>query len=136
MNQKTEHYLFLGQKKIPLIHKQTIIGRNPNATIFIEDNTVAKEHAIIQFNEDFREPLLIDKGSVKGCQVNGKLIPKNGQMRLYNGDFIKFGNYPLEYKFESTDDESDFSRDSVNLVDRKVKLAGDQPARFAEIDHF
>lgn len=135
---KNEYYLMLGQKKIQLLHKQTIIGRNPNATIYIEDHSIAKEHAIIQLNQDNNEPTLVDRGSVAGCKINGKQIPKNSLKRIYNGDCIKFGNYPLEYIFQSTDNEcidDSICRDSLNSFDQKIRLAPDQPQRYATMDH-
>jgi hypothetical protein len=44
---KTEYFLQIGPKRIPLIHKQTILGRNPNVTITIDDTSIAREHAVI-----------------------------------------------------------------------------------------
>lgn len=87
----------LGQKKIPLIHREITIGRNPNGTIYIDEPSIAKEHAIIVFNDSFEEPLLVDRGSVSGCKVNQKQLEKNSKKRIYSGDYIQFGNYPLEY---------------------------------------
>ena len=56
---RKEFYLQAGNKKISLVNKQTIIGRNPNATIHIEDISLAKEHAIIQLNDQFDAPILM-----------------------------------------------------------------------------
>ena len=44
---RKEYLLVQGNKKIPLLNKLTIIGRNPNSTVLIEDQSIAKEHAQI-----------------------------------------------------------------------------------------
>ena len=125
----------LGSKKIPLIHRQSTVGRNPNGTIYIEEPSIAKEHTLIIFNENFEEPTLVDRGSVSGCKVNQKQIPKNSKKKLYSGDFIKFGNYPLEYQFFSNSTaDGDFSRESI-VIEEKIKLAPDSKNRYARIDH-
>lgn len=48
---KQDYYLQIGNKRIPLINRQTLIGRNPNAAIFVEDTSIAKDHAILEFDE-------------------------------------------------------------------------------------
>lgn len=133
---KKEYYFSVGQKRIQIIHKQNSIGRNPNGTVYIDEPSIAKEHAILVFNDSFEEPTLIDRGSVSGIKINNKPLPKNSKQRIYNGDFIKFGNYPLEYKFcsNSDDKDNDFSRDSV-IVEEKIRLAPENKDRFARIDH-
>jgi hypothetical protein len=39
--------LKVGAKVIPLLNKTTLIGKNPNLTVCIEDPSIAKEHAAI-----------------------------------------------------------------------------------------
>ncbi len=56
MNQRKQFFLQVGAKRIPLINKITVIGRNPSATVHVDDQTVAKEHAYIQLNEAFDDP--------------------------------------------------------------------------------
>lgn len=92
---KQEYYLLVGNKRVPLANRQTLIGRNPNATIFVDDHTIAKDHAIIELDENMSHPKLIDRGSVSGCTVNGSKVEKNGSQRLYQSDGIKFGNCKL-----------------------------------------
>lgn len=75
-----------------------MVGRNPNATIFVEDHTIAKDHAIIEMDENMANPFLVDRGSVSGCTVNGHKVAKGGKQKLYSNDSIKFGSYPIEYK--------------------------------------
>jgi pSer/pThr/pTyr-binding forkhead associated (FHA) protein len=53
------YFLQFGQKKFPLLNRQTLIGRNPNSTIFVEDHTIAKDHAIIELDENMANPVLV-----------------------------------------------------------------------------
>jgi hypothetical protein len=41
------------------MNRQTLVGRNPNATIFVEDHTIAKDHAIIELDENMANPSLV-----------------------------------------------------------------------------
>jgi pSer/pThr/pTyr-binding forkhead associated (FHA) protein len=61
------------------VNRLTVIGRNPNATIFVEDHTIAKDHALIELDENMSNPKLIDRGSVSGCTVNGTKVAKSGE---------------------------------------------------------
>ena len=40
-------YLMVGHKKIPLVHQETIIGRNGNLMVNVEHVSVAVKHAVI-----------------------------------------------------------------------------------------
>jgi len=51
--------LEMGSKRIPLLNKLTVIGRNPNATVHVEDQSIAKEHCLIQLDDNFSSPVLM-----------------------------------------------------------------------------
>ena len=58
--QKTqEYFLQFGQKRLPIINRQTLIGRNPNSGIFVDDHSIAKDHAIIELDENMLNPKLV-----------------------------------------------------------------------------
>ena len=40
-------YLKTGHKKIPLVHQETIIGRNENLMVYVNHASVAVKHAVI-----------------------------------------------------------------------------------------
>jgi hypothetical protein len=56
---KPNYYIKFGQKKIPLLHRQTLVGRNPNALLHVEDHTIAKDHAIFELDELMANPILM-----------------------------------------------------------------------------
>jgi pSer/pThr/pTyr-binding forkhead associated (FHA) protein len=50
--------LVAGNKKYPLFTRVTLIGRNPTAAIFVDDHTIAKDHAVIELDENMANPKL------------------------------------------------------------------------------
>ena len=56
---KLEYFLIVGQKRYPLVNKQTLIGRNPHSTIFVDDHSIAKDHAIIEMDQQMINPKLM-----------------------------------------------------------------------------
>ena len=90
---------------IKLTKKRISIGRNKNSQIVINDNTISKDHATLEFDEDYN-CLIKDLNSSNGTFVNGqklKIIP----LKLRTGDKIKFGNCKTEYIFESSNNLND-----------------------------
>ena len=87
-------------KEVYKLTKQRVsIGRDKNCTIVINNNTVSKDHAILEFDEDFN-CIIKDLNSSNGTYVNGQKL-KTVPLKLRTGDKIKFGKYDIEYIFES-----------------------------------
>jgi len=82
-----------------LSRQRTSIGRNRNCQIVINNNTVSKDHAIIEFDEDYNCTIK-DLNSSNGTYVNGEKL-KTTPMRLRTGDKIQFGKYEVDFIFES-----------------------------------
>jgi len=82
-----------------LSRQRTSIGRNRNCQIVINNNTVSKDHAIIEFDEDYN-CIIKDLNSSNGTYVNGEKL-KTTPMRLRTGDKIQFGKYEVDFIFES-----------------------------------
>ena len=57
--------------RIPLIHKQTLIGRTPTLPVHVQDISVSSKHAQIEMNDDFTRAYLMDLGALNGCFING-----------------------------------------------------------------
>lgn len=92
-------------KRIPLVHKQTVIGRNPNLTLYVNDISVSSKHAQIDLNDQFNKGFLQDKGAMNGCYLNDQKLPANGRKRLQHNDILRFGNSDQKFKFISTKHE-------------------------------
>ena len=88
------------KKEVYKLTKERIsIGRNRASQIVISNNTVSKDHAIIEFDSD-NNAVIKDLNSSNGTYVNGQRL-KFMPMRLKTGDKITFGKYDIEYTFEA-----------------------------------
>ncbi len=79
--------LLLQGREIPLSPGERVIGRDAQATLFIEDSSVSRRHALIHVESD--RALLEDLGSKNGTFLNG--APLHGSTELTNGDVIAIG---------------------------------------------
>jgi hypothetical protein len=61
MHKEPEFYVIniINNKRIPLIHKQTVIGRNPNLSVHVNDISVSSKHATIELTHDFTKAYLM-----------------------------------------------------------------------------
>jgi pSer/pThr/pTyr-binding forkhead associated (FHA) protein len=75
-----------------LAGEQTMIGRSPDAGVFLDDVTVSRNHALLVRR---RDGLYVDDlGSLNGTYVNRHRIESH---RLQNGDELQVGKYKLTY---------------------------------------
>jgi hypothetical protein len=72
--------------------EQMMIGRSPDAAVFLDDVTVSRNHALLVRR---RDGLYIDDlGSLNGTYVNRHRIESH---KLQNGDELQVGKYKLTY---------------------------------------
>ncbi|MGA7990267.1 MAG: FHA domain-containing protein [Thermoanaerobaculia bacterium] len=75
-------------RAIPLGPGETVIGRDPFATVFVDDTTVSRRHARVMVRGG--EAVLEDLGSKNGTSVNGKAL--GGKCALRHGDAVLLGS--------------------------------------------
>ena len=148
-------------KDIFKLTKQRIsIGRDKNCTIVINNNTVSKDHAILEFDEDFN-CIIKDLNSSNGTYVNGQKL-KTIPLKLRTGDKIKFGKCDIEYIFESSnmlndtkteqeitmklsenlneknEQKDEISRTETNNIikDGKISLVNENELSYPKMNHF
>ena len=146
-----------------LTKQRTSIGRNKNSQIVINHNTVSKDHAIIEFDEDYNATIK-DLNSSNGTYVNGgklKTIP----LKLRTGDKIIFGKCDIEYIFESSNvlndtktepelmnelnqnsnfvctsnqmyDSIEMNQNTKTIKDGKISLVNENELSYPKINHF
>jgi FHA domain len=68
------------------------IGRTPDASVFLDDVTVSRNHALLVERQDGH--YIDDLGSLNGTYVNRRRIESH---RLEDGDEIQIGKYKLSY---------------------------------------
>ena len=88
-------------KPFDLIKEKSVIGRDPNSDIVIEDIEVSKNHlAITRKGNTFQ---IEDQNSTNGTFLNGKKLRKPTAIK--NGDLISLGkNIVLEFVYEKHDE--------------------------------
>ena len=152
------HTILYGILKTPkevykLTKERISIGRNRNSQIVINNNTISKEHAMIEFDSEFNATIK-DLNSSNGTYVNGERL-KFLPLRLKTGDKITFGKFPTEYIFESFNQnmdsktEADMDQYMLNgnnlnnntnenkvIYDQKINLVNENELSFARMNHF
>lgn len=83
---------------IVLLEGDTIVGRQPDAGVRLDDSRVSRRHARIECHQD--RYTLHDLGSTNGTTVNGE--PAAGQ-ELADGDVIGIGTLELRFSLGSPD---------------------------------
>ena len=152
-------YLKTSKETINLTKQRISIGRNKNNQIVINNNTISKDHAIIEFDEDYNCTIK-DLNSSNGTYVNGQKLKKI-PWKLRTGDKIKFGKYDLQYVFESSnmindtkteqeintqlsqnlneinEQKEELSHNEDNIIkDGKISLVNENELSFPKINHF
>ncbi len=79
-------------QSFPLRGERMVIGRSPDAEIFLDDVTVSRDHAVLVRRSGAW--FLDDSGSLNGTYVNRRRIESH---RLQNGDELQVGKYKLTY---------------------------------------
>jgi len=132
-------------KKLPFI-----IGRNEKSDLVINNPSISKKHAVIQFDEGDEENnnmnkdkniILIDN-SLNGTYVNGIKITNGKKILLETGDKISFGNDKIIYIFELMNYDNDKTVIYPNMFgynkieSKPISLVNEDYYQKSEINHF
>ncbi len=79
-------------QSFPLQGDKVTVGRSPEATVFLDDVTVSRDHAVLVWRNGAW--WLDDSGSLNGTYVNRRRIDSQ---RLEDGDELQVGKYKLTY---------------------------------------
>jgi hypothetical protein len=79
-------------QSFPLQGERMMIGRSPEAEIFLDDVTVSRDHAVLVRRSGTW--FLDDSGSLNGTYVNRRRIDSH---KLEDGDELQIGKYKLTY---------------------------------------
>ena len=128
-----------------------IIGRKEKCDLIINNPSISKKHALIQFDEDVedsivninksKEIILIDN-SLNGIYVNGTKITNGKKILLETGDKISFGNDKNIYIFElmNYDHEKTIIYPNMLSIDKietnPISLVNEEYYQKSEINHF
>lgn len=71
----------------------TSAGRNPDSTVFLDDVTVSRKHAVFERRAD-GSWFVRDVGSLNGTYVNGEQVDET---KLASGDEVQVGKFKLTF---------------------------------------
>ena len=79
----------------------TTIGRDPSASVFLNDMTVSRKHAIIDFSQLAQGYVTIeDMGSLNGTWIDGAIVNK---AVLRDGSTIQIGTFRMIFHINQLD---------------------------------
>lgn len=88
------HRLVVAGRPVPLAAGDNLIGRDPDAAVYLEDASVSRRHAVVTISG--ADAGVIDLGSKNGTSVGG--VPVTDRVRLEDGDTICAGSVALVYR--------------------------------------
>nr|ALS90406.1 FHA domain protein [uncultured bacterium] len=91
---RAAYRLFRGPREIALEEGETVLGRDPDATAFIDHTSVSRRHARVVIAGD--RVTVEDLGSKNGTFVEGKKL--EGTAPLTDGDELKLGSVSLKFR--------------------------------------
>ncbi|HKD18241.1 MAG TPA: FHA domain-containing protein [Thermoanaerobaculia bacterium] len=97
------HWLVRGRRRIPLEPGETIIGRDPGATVFIDDRSVSRRHARIFVSDE--AAILEDLDSKNGTFVQDKKV--EAPIPLSDGDQLKIGSVAVTIRIFSVPESTE-----------------------------
>ena len=87
-------WLMCGERQIRLSEGENIIGREPDAAVWLDFSAVSRRHARIVISAD--RVTIEDLGSKNGTQVRGERI--TGAVEIEDGDEIRIGSVLLNFR--------------------------------------
>ena len=91
---KFVYWLVRGREQIPLEPGESVIGRDPAASVFIDDNSVSRRHARIIVSDE--GATLEDLGSKNGTLLQNTKV--ESVVPLSDGDELKIGSIALRIR--------------------------------------
>jgi DNA-binding winged helix-turn-helix (wHTH) protein len=88
------HMPYVWGRAFPLHPGENVIGRAPDADVFIDSSSASRRHAVVRVTG--REAVLEDQGSKNGTQLKGRKIA--GAVPLADGDEIAIGPLRIGYR--------------------------------------
>ena len=95
------HSVSWEQREVRLFAGKNIIGRDPADIVAIDDQTVSRQHAIIEIGE---RAILTDNSSKNGTFVNGNRV--SAPIELESGDVLHIGAVRLVFHIRQASDST------------------------------
>ena len=93
---ETWAYLRYGRDRLPVQHWEVIIGRSPDADVYIPEREIARSHAILRRN-DLGQWRVYDVFSRGGVWVNNVFVDDDGT-EIANGDILNLNGICVRFE--------------------------------------
>ena len=93
---ETWAYLRYGRDRLPVQHWEVLIGRSPDADVYIPEREIARSHAILRRN-DLGEWRVYDVFSRGGVWVNNIFVDDDG-VEVNNGDILNLNGICVRFE--------------------------------------
>ncbi len=90
-----------GQRNIPLVDGEYLIGRDADCALSLDDPLVSRHHALVRIAGKIAT--IEDLGSRNGIEVNGRRVVSD--CRLADGDRLRLGKQQLMFRAQSGEAE-------------------------------
>jgi pSer/pThr/pTyr-binding forkhead associated (FHA) protein len=128
-----ENVVFMLDKEI------NIIGRGNSCNVILNNQSISKEHASIEFGN---EVILRDLHSANGCYVNDLRVKDGNVVKLTNLDKIRFGKDPntftLDINYQMNDQTVKYPSMTMTsmIKDDRISLVNEDIYKKATRNHF
>jgi DNA-binding winged helix-turn-helix (wHTH) protein len=99
---ESRHRLVVAGHPVPLLAGENLIGRDPDAAVYLEDTSVSRRHAVVTVSG--ADATVTDLGSKNGTSVGDVAV--TGMVRLTDGDTIRAGSVLLVYRLFGSGDST------------------------------
>jgi adenylate cyclase len=83
------------------LQAETVIGRNADNGLCLQDGSVSRQHAVIRQKDNYF--VIVDCGSANGSFVNKRSLHRHVPQPLYEGDEIAIGSSRMLFRSEGQD---------------------------------
>jgi len=91
---RMSRWVMAGRRRIVLVEGENVVGRDPEASIWLDDSTISRRHARLVVSDT--STVLEDLGSKNGTTVRG--VRLTAAMTLRNGDRFTCGQILVTYR--------------------------------------
>jgi serine phosphatase RsbU (regulator of sigma subunit) len=120
-------------RQFPVSDGVALVGRQPDAAVYLAPKAVSRQHAQITFREG--KYFVEDLDSANGTFVNGNRLAPRAPVPLTDADLLQIGPYELVLLDEPTThrDESWVIRDQISLVGLGESVFGQGAAQKLQV---
>jgi DNA-binding winged helix-turn-helix (wHTH) protein len=91
---RMSRWLMAGRRRIALVDGENVVGRDPEASVWLDDSTISRRHARLVVSDT--GTVLEDLGSKNGTTVGG--VRLTAAVTLHNGDRFACGQILVTYR--------------------------------------